>query len=229
MLKLFFSLLLFANAALLAFQQGYLDPLLPSGHEPARMARQLNADKIKLVPLTDSAPAAQPAVEPAADTAPARADKLSSTLACTEIGNFDIAEARRFEARLASLSLGDRMTRRTIPESVRHMVFIPPQGSKEAADKKAEELRRLGVSDFFVIHDGSDLQWGISLGIFRTEEAARTQMATLALKGVRSARVGEHGLSNKFAFQLRRLDASAKRAVDNVKTDFPQQAWRGCE
>ena len=250
MLKILFGLLLLINGGLLAYQQGYLDSLSPSNREPSRLAQQLNADKLKLVSAIAKSDVKEDAtadvkadvkadtkiaavVVPIAPTAPdqnlARADKLTNVLACAEVGNFDTAEAKKFETQLAGLSLGDRLTRRAIPENVRHMVFIPPLDSKEAADKKAGELRRLGVDDFFIIQDNSPLQWGISLGIFKSEEAARNQLAALSQKGVRSARTGTlKPTTIKVVFQLRGLDATAKNSVAKIKEDFPKQELREC-
>jgi hypothetical protein len=116
-----------------------------------------------------------------------------------------------------------------VPDASRFIVYIPPQGSKEAADKKAAELKRLGVDDFFVIQDNSALQWGISLGIFKTEEAAHKQLDELSRKGVRSARVGAHGTgSGKTAFQLRGLDAPALASLQKIRSGFPRQDWHDC-
>lgn len=241
MLKILFGLLLVINGVLFAYQQGYLEVLSPSNREPSRLTQQLNADKLKLISTTavtvaDDKADAKSDAKAAAVVAPpepeknlARADKLSNGLACAEVGNFDTAEAKKFETKLAGLSLGDRLTRRSIPENTRYMVYIPPLANKEAADKKASELKRLGVDDFFVIQDNSSLQWGISLGIFKSEEAARNQLAALGQKGVRSARVGTHApTATKVAFQLRGLDATAKNSVAKIKEDFPKQELREC-
>ena len=238
MLKLLFATLLLANAGLFAYQQGYLETLLPAGHEPARLGSQFNADKIKLIPASAAnAPPPPPPAVSAAQEEPvlepvlaAAAAKNKEALSCTEIGNFEPADARRFETRLAALSLGDRLSRRNAQEGARHMVYIPSQTDKEGAEKKAGELRRLGIKDFYVIQESGELHWGISLGIFKTEEAARAHLATLSQKGVRSARLGVHRTpSNKVAFQLRLLDATAKSALDKIKTDFPGQEIRACE
>lgn len=239
MLKILFGLLLLINGGLFAYQHGYLDTLSPSSREPSRLTQQLNADKLKLISTAvaaDDKAAAKSDAKAAAVVAPpepekelARADKLSNVLACAEVGNFDTAEAKKFEAQLAGLSLGDRLTRRSIPENARYMVYIPPLANKEAADKKAGELKRLGVQDFFVIQDNSSLQWGISLGIFKSEDAARNQLAALNQKGVRSARVGAHTpTATKVAFQLRGLDVAAKHSVAKIKEAFPKQELREC-
>ena len=240
MLKLLFWFLLLANSALLAYQQGYLNTLFPDGREPDRVAKQFNADKIKQV--TASAAVVVPVVEKLPDPDPVPASvpdpvpnalvavKKPNSVACTEIGNFDPIDAKRFETQLASLSLGRRLSKRHAQEKVRYMVFIPSQGSKEEADKKTAELRQLGVDDFYVIQEGTDLKWGISLGIFKSEEAARTQLEALNQKGVRSARLGPYAPpSNKTVFQLRELDANAKRRVDKIKADFKGLETRNCD
>jgi hypothetical protein len=244
MLKFFFWIVLLANAGLLAFQQGYLDTLFPSGREPGRVNNQLNPDKIRLLPAGAVAPAPVPAVSAASTTATAVApppvsDAVMSaistarkpdTLSCADIGNFSADEAKRFSAQLAPLSLGDRLAQRSVQEIVSHLVYIPPQGDKEGADKKAGELRRLGITDFYVIQDNSPLRWGISLGVFKTEEAARGHLVHLNQKGVRTARIGQRNVAaNLVAFRLKDLDAGARNAVEKIKAGFPKQEMKGCE
>lgn len=256
MLKFFFWILVLANAALFTYQRGYLDVWLPSGHEPARLANQLKQDKIKIVsaPPAASSPAPAPAAEPAASAAanaaaetpvqppapaapapaapapPVAEKKKTAVIACTEIGNFNAEDARRFSAQLATLSLGEHVRQRPVREVTSHIVYIPPQADKDAADKKAEELRGMGIEDFFIIQDNSSLRWGISLGVFKTEEAARAHLASLSQKGVRSARIGERGVnSGLVAFQLREIDADQKAALEKIKARFPRQETRRCE
>ncbi|WP_076593177.1 SPOR domain-containing protein [Herminiimonas arsenitoxidans] len=229
MLKILFGSLLLINGGLFAFQQGYLDSLIPPSHEPTRLKQQLNPDQLKLVPLASDKPVTEKVATAEPEKTPERVEKVAEVLACTEIGNFDATEAKNFETKLTALALGDRLARRPIQENARYMVYIPPLANKEAADKKAGELKRMGVDDFFVIQDHSALQWGVSLGIFKSEEAARNHLAALNQKGVRSARVGTHSVAaNKFAFQLRRIDAATKSGVDKIREGFPRQEWREC-
>ena len=232
MLKLIFWSLLAANAALFAYHEGYFDGFSSSGREPERIARQINADKVKLIPAASirakaSAATAASAAEPAA---PPVAETPSPTLvACTEVGDLTQAEAKRFEQRLASLALGERQSRQNVQEVASHMVYIPPQGDKEAAEKKAGELRRLGVTDFFVIQDNSNLRWGISLGVFKTDEAAKSQLANLNKQGVHSARIGARSITtSKLSYQLRDLDQATRDSVEQIKGDFPNLELRSC-
>ena len=153
----------------------------------------------------------------------------SNGASCIEVGNFDAADARRFEAQLAPLALGDALGRRSVQELERHIVYIPPASDKEGADRKAAELRRLGIDDFYVIADNTELRWGISLGIFKTVDAARLHLANLAQKGVRTARIAARpGTNSKTAFQLRGLDAASRSTLAQIRLGFPRQDMRAC-
>ncbi|HWX02649.1 SPOR domain-containing protein [Collimonas sp.] len=228
MLKLIFWLLLLANAALFAMQKGYLGAFYSDGREPARIGKQLQADKIKLV-ASDATPAATAAASASAPAASAPAAADLAPVACTEIGNFSASEARRFSSQLAERTPNLKFVRREIQEVASHMVYLPSLGSKEAADNKADEVRRLGINDFFVIQDSSALRYGISLGIFKTDEAAQKQVASLAKRGLSGAKVGTRSVSSsKVAFQLRDMGGDARLAFDKIKTDFPTQEVRSC-
>jgi hypothetical protein len=69
-------------------------------------------------------------------------------------------------------------------------VFVPPQGSRQGALRKANELKDLGIDDYYVVPDEGEHRWAVSLGVFRSEEAAQARLAALRAQGVRSARVG---------------------------------------
>jgi hypothetical protein len=224
MLKFIFWSLLLANAGLLAYQLGYLDAWIPDGHEPARVKRQVHAESMK--PMSAVAIAAALAPTAVANTAA----NAAAAPTCKEIGNFDNAGAKRFEALLQPLALGDKLSRRDIEEVANHIVYIPSLGSKEAADKKAAELRHFGVTDFYVIQDAGDFRWGISLGVFRTEDAARALLAAMNEKGVHSARLGLHSVAaTKVAYRLRNLDAAALAGLDKATAEFPRAETRSCD
>ena len=220
MLKWIFWGLLGLNGLLFALGHGYLGTWGGGEREPARLLLQQNADKLTLV-----SPAA-------ALAASKRAAPAAVLVACTEIGNFVAADAARFEASLAPLALGERQARRNLPgpEISSYMVFIPPQGSKEGADRKAGELKQLGVSNYFIMSDSSALPWAISLGVFKSEAAAQKLLAALARQGVHSARIAPRMAGSKqMAFQLRDLDAPVRARVEQIMAAFPDQEMRDCK
>jgi hypothetical protein len=227
MLKFVFGALLVANLAMFVIERGE-----PAGHEPARMKNQLNPDRIRLLPATATAPApaSDAPAAPAAPTATTVTSAATSTAgACIELVSFTAAEAGRFEARMAELGLADRASRRDVPTPSSYMVMIPPQGSREAADAKTEELRRLGITDTFIIQDNSPRRWGIALGTFRTDEAAQAHLAAMSRRGVRTARVEQFGTGPaRIAIQLRGLDAAAEAQVTRARAEFPRQEAQGC-
>jgi hypothetical protein len=224
MLKFVFWLLASVNLLVLAIGQGYLGSFRSETHEPARLKNQLQANKLTLLTQEQAmAPAATPA-------ASVPAPPLS--YACTEVGNFLLADGRRFEAQVAALDLGDRQSRRNVAgqDISSYMVYIPPQGSKEGADRKAGELKQLGVTNYFIMNESSPLRWGISLGVFKSETSAQSQLASLNKQGVHSARIApRYSASKQFAYQFRDLDAATRARLEKIKTQFPEQELRSCK
>ena len=232
MLKLIFWLLLAVNGVLYAYGQGYLGHFSGNEREPARLKNQQNADKLALIPAA-RANATAAALKPSAPaTSDTSAEKKPEIVACYEVGNFVLADARRFEAAVAPLDLGDRQARRNMPgtEVSSYIVHIPSQGSKEGADKKAAELRGLGVSNYFIMADNPAMRWAISLGVFKTEAAAQNQLAMLQKQGVHSARVAPRMSGSKLlAFQFRDISADVKAQLEGKLKAFPSQEGRSCK
>lgn len=204
MRTLFFFLVL-ANLLFFGWHSGYLGPGMERQGEPERLAQQIAPEKIQLV---SSDPAR-------------RADAAKPRLACLEWGTFPAQEAERAQVLLTSLNLGERLSSRKVEETAQWWVFMPPQGSKAAADKKTEELTRLGVTDYFVVTDDGPNKWAISLGVFRTEEAARNYLASLSTRGVKTARTGERETKvQKTLFQIRDADDALRGRINDIRKDF---------
>jgi hypothetical protein len=227
MLKFVFWLLAAINLLVLAIGQGYLGSFRTETREPARLKNQLHAEKITLL---TQAQATMPAE--AATPAPAPASAAPQVFACTEVGNFVLADARKFEARLEPLELGERQSRRNVAgqDISSYMVFIPPQGSKEGADRKAGELKQLGVTNYFIMGEGSPQRWGISLGVFKSETSAQSHLASLQKQGVHSARVApRYSASKQLAYQFRNLDAATRARLAEITKQFEEQELRSCK
>jgi hypothetical protein len=178
--------------------------------------------------VTASASAAASAPAPAgAPSAPAPAPAF----ACTEIGPFNATDARRFEARLAALDLGDRQSRQTIQaqDVSSWLVHIPTQGSKEAADRKAAELRNLGVTNFYVLQGDSPLKYAISLGVFKTESGAQAMLAQLGKQGVHSARIAPRGpQTTHYVYRVRSLDAATRKRIEGFAERYDGADVKSC-
>jgi hypothetical protein len=152
-------------------------------------------------------------------------------VACTEVGTFGAGEARRFEARLARLDLGERQSRRPVQEQevTSYLVYIPPLGSKEAADRKTAELRGQGVTNSFILSGDSPFKWAISLGVFKTEAGAQALLAALNKQGVRGARVVPRGpQTTRFAYQFRQIDGATRARIAGFADSFDAAQVRSC-
>lgn len=228
MLKFIFWSLLCINAVLFAFSRGYLGNIKPGEREPGRIARQLNTDKLQLLSsaaVVAATPAVPAAPEPAADSA-------AVLVACTEMGNLDEREARRLDKLLEPLALGEKVVRKevTVQEISSHMVMIPPLGSKDAADKKAAELKELGVTNYFIMNESSAAKWAISLGVFKSETAAQTLLAALNKQGVKGAKiVGRPTATTRQAYRFNDIDAPTKARLDAIAGKFDDLTARACK
>ena len=189
-MRALFLLLIAANLAFFAWWR-YGTPA-DAAPPPPPVSRQIDPEKLKVVPPGQlPAPAVvekKPAAAPAAAPAPA-----ATPVACMEWGSFTLADAPKAAQALEPLSLGERLAQRRTEETAGWWVFMPPQGSRQAAVRKAAELKKLGVTEYFIVQEEGEFRWALSLGIFRTEEGAQARLAALRAQGVRTARVGPEG------------------------------------
>lgn len=239
MLKFVFWALLALNAVLFAYGRGYLGTPAGSEREPARLKNQLATERIALLgeaeakALADSAAPAEEAEAPAepAATPPAPAP-AASLLACVQAGPFAAGDVRRFESRIARLELGERQTRISVPfqEVSSYMVYLPPAGGKEGADKRTAELKERGIDNFFVMQGESAMKHAISLGVFKTEAAAQTQAAILGRQGVRGVRILPRGpQGTRAAYQFRNIDAQMRTRIADIAGGFGGVQLRDCQ
>lgn len=254
MLKFVFWALVAVNAALFAFRQGYLGPAGAEEHEPARVKNQLAGERLVLLTETEAKaaatsadasdnvtaeeagePQAPPQPEPAAAPAPASAPAPVPTaqlIACVQAGPFSSADARRFESRINRLDLAARPSRVDTPfqEVTSRLVYLPPNGGREGAQRRAAELKERGVSNFFIMQGDSPLRYAISLGVFKTDGAAQKLVADLGRQGVRGVRILPRGpQTTRTAFQFRRIDAEARTRIAGIADDFSGATVRQCD
>jgi hypothetical protein len=177
-MRALFLLLVLANVAFAAWSRFLVEP--DPGSDPQPLARQVEPDRLRIVRPAGRGGAAKPAAASAAALPPG----------CIEWGSFTLADAPRAEKLLEPLALGARLSQRRTEETAGWWVFMPPQGNRPNALKKAAELKALNVEDYFIVQEEGPNRWAISLGVFRTEEAAEGRLAALRDKGVRTAQVG---------------------------------------
>jgi hypothetical protein len=185
--------------------------------DPRPKARQVAPEKLRIVPAS--------AVKPSAEKVSAA---TGSTKTCLELGGFSLADATRASEALAPLALGARLTQRNVDDGAKWWVFIAPQATRQDAQKKAAELKALGVDDYFIVQDEGLLRHALSLGVFKTEAAAATRLETLRAKGVRSAQHGSRDSQvQKVYFQVRAVDEPLAMKLREIGQSLGSEA-RAC-
>jgi len=219
-MRALFLALLLANVALFAWSR-YVSPP-DAAADPAPLARQIEPHKLKLIAPADLPAPAAPKPPPGAP-APAAAQK------CIEWGSFTLADAPRMEKALEPLALGARLAQRRTEETAGWWVFIPPQGSRAGAQKKSAELKALGVDDHFIVQEEGTLRWALSLGVFRTGEAAQARLTALRDLGVRTAQAGPRELQvPKVWLQVRGADAAQHSLLKDIARTVEGSELREC-
>jgi hypothetical protein len=216
----FFLLLVLANVAFFAWAH-YLSPA-DAAADPAPLARQIEPEKLRVLRAGEAPPATpKPAPKPAA-AAPVAA-------LCLEWGSFTLADAPRMQKALDALNLGPRLGLRRTEETAGWWVYIPSQGNRQGALKKAAELKSLGVEEYFVVADEGPFRWGVSLGVFRNEEAALSRLATLRRQGVRTAEVGaRETLVPKVWLQVQGVDAALEAQLKDIARTVDGSELKPC-
>ena len=241
MLKFVFCALLGANGLLLAYGQGMLGQPGGNEREPARLTNQLAPERMtQLTPAQATLAAAS--VTPAPDVQPATVEPVApispppvapALIACVQTGPFSAADARRFEARVARLDLAPRQSRIETPfqEVTSRLVYLPPNGGREGAQRRVAELKERGVTNFFIMqNDTSPLRYAISLGVFKSDGAAQKLVADLQRQGVRGARILERGPQvMRAAYQYRAIDEAARTRLADIADNYTGGALRNCD
>jgi hypothetical protein len=143
-------------------------------------------------------------------------------LVCLEWGDFSGPDLTRATAVLSSMQLADKLSQRQIERDIGYWVFIPPLRDRAAVNRKIAELKALGVREYFVLQASGRWFNAISLGVFKTRDAAQNFLRGLQAKGVRSAQVGERASKVKATiFVLDRVDASTQEKLTAMQKDFP--------
>ncbi len=185
------------------------------------LSQQLDPGKIRLLrPEQVAALTRKP--EPQQAAAPV------STV-CLEWGGFTGADAVRAQQVLQPLALGAKLTQRKQEDAAGFWVYIPPLASRQAAAQKAAELKRLGVDDYFIVPDDPKWRDAISLGVFKTEDAAKARLAALRAKGVKSATVAaREAQTGKTYFQVHDADPGLAAKLNELKQGFPGTDVHDC-
>jgi hypothetical protein len=217
--RLLFLLLLAANLGFFAWTRFLAPPDPAVDRQP--LARQLEPHRLRIVGGRELAKAATPK--------PASPAPEPARIACLEWGSFSPADATRAAQRLDPLALGARLAQYRGEETAGWWVHMPPQGSRANALRKAAELRKLGVEDYFILQDPGPTRWALSLGVFSTEDAAKSHLQALREKGVRTAVIDPRETRvPKVWFQVRDVEAPLQGRLQAIAQEFEGATLHEC-
>ena len=208
-MRALFVLLLLANVALAGYAW-YVS--LQANPDAALLGQQINADKIRIIAPRPMVPPPRP--KPA----------------CLEWGTFGAGELKSAQSALETLQLGERLTSHDVQVVAAFWVYIPPLKNKVEVERKIAELERLGIKDYYAVEGQGPMKNAISLGIFRTEEAATGYLERLQQNGVHSARTGnrEHRVTQT-AFVVRAPDVALTAKLAELRLQFPGSELRAVD
>lgn len=234
-MKALVFLLVLANLLFYAFGAGYFGR--PDNPDALRVEKQVLPERMRIVsrgeapaapakaaePVTPQVVAEAPKVEPAA-----KADEPAAV--CLAWEHLASADAERIASLLSSKFTEFKVARRVVAgEGNGWGVFVPPLAGKADAERKATELRQLGVTDYFIVQDGP-IRHAISLGVFSSEKGAQERLAELKEKGVRSARVMPRPGKDSTVNIQATGPASAKDALlEAIGKALPKAESQGCK
>ena len=238
MTKWIVGLLLLANLALFAWMRW--GSVLTVDTDAATVQAALNADKIKLLalqPASAPVPASAPAVSgvlltlspPVIASAPvvltpvaAEPPASSKETKCAEWGEFSGEDLLRAQQGLAALKLGDKLTQRSVEQDHGYWVYIPPVKKRAQVEKKIAQLKERGVKDYFVVVEKGRWLNAISLGVFKSNEAAQKFLATLDAKALGPVKLGVRKSKLKFTvFVMKGLDTVMVDKLNALQKGFP--------
>ena len=181
---------------------------------------QMAPERIKLLKAAGEAPVDKPRA-PGKAIPPAPRVSFAPA-ACLEWGVFAGPAVTRAEAALAQLPLPAGQVDRQVTDAGGWWVYMPPLKTKADAEKKVGELKALGVTEFFVVQEQGQWRNAISLGIFKSDEAAQAFLAGLKERGVRSAIAARReNFLKQVAFYVREPSEATVAWVTALQREFP--------
>lgn len=201
----------------------------------------VNAEKIVLLkPEIISAPSASSsalnvvashAVAANSASAPAALSSLTTApsallppvaLACLTWGELSGSNLQRAEKTLASWHWDTKIQQQSVEILTGYWVFIGPLRTRLAVDQKVLQLKARQVLDYFIVTEAGPWQNTISLGVFKTEDAAKKHLLKLQAQGVKTALIGAHGNKLKASvFHFKGLSEQEVTRVNGLLKAFP--------
>lgn len=169
-MRTFILLLVLVNVALFAYFN--MDKVLP---KKELTYKELNPEKLKLLMDEDFG---------GLEKKQFSARPLNN---CYKWGGFTDANLTAAQEVMARLGLeADVIQESGVNQERRFWIYYPPLATPEKAQAKAEEIKKLGVDELYIVQD-SKWRNAISFGLFSEEPLANNLLKNLRAKGVNHA------------------------------------------
>lgn len=207
-MRLFLLLLVLANIVLFAyFNTNMLTPKVKVVH------KALNADKLKILAEKDLQILPKKA---------ARANSLSQAdSGCYKWGNFSSANIATAQVILVNFGLQADVNKESVQKQDRRFwIYYPPLRTAALAQKKANEIKALGIDELHIVQD-SEWRNAISFGLFVEESHAITLLQKLKSKGVKNAKKSLRSQGKALASLLvKAVNAEAALQLYKIQPEF---------
>jgi hypothetical protein len=141
---------------------------------------------------------------------------------CLEWGEFSGSELLRAKKVLSEFKLGEKLSQKEVEYETSYWVYMPPLKNRQAVIRKVREIKKLGITEYFAVNAPDKWANAISLGVFKTREAAENHLKHLRTKGIRTAIVGDRGIKLSATwFLLNGVDQEVKARLEARQKDFP--------
>jgi choline kinase len=143
---------------------------------------------------------------------------------CLEWGNFSESEMVRATSALTHVKLGYKSKVRSVENITGYWVYIPPLKSRTAITQKISHLKEQGIRDYFIVTEAGHWKNAISLGVFRTQNAAQHFLDNIQRKkNVTEARIGKSFKKIKLEkFILTGMNQDNKADLNKIRQDFAE-------
>jgi hypothetical protein len=215
-MRALFLLLVLANLVFFA----YVQVTRESADGGSRISTlQIAPEKIKQLKPAEPAAGKPKGAGKAIPAAPPKS--AAAPAACLEWGVFAGPAVGKAESALARLELPEGQVERTVADAGGYWVYMPPLKTKSEIDRKIGELKAFGIADYVVVQDAGQWKNAISLGIFRTEDAAQGYLAKLKERGVRSAIAARReNFLKQVAFHVREPNPATVAKLAELQKEF---------
>ena len=157
----------------------------------------------------------------------ANASNMASSIECLQVGMFNEEQTMVLRDKLVSTLPQNSWVIESALVPARWLVYMGKYNSDEAVTKKKSELRGLGVS--FEALNNTAFEPGLSLGRFKTQPEAEAELARIAKKGVKTAKVMQERAEQRGQrLKLPSVDAAVRGQLDAIKPQLAGKALVAC-